>query len=146
MMFVHPEANRCIMNANSDGYSTYEAPFNKAADGGRGDIDWEKLADEKKYDEDGERAGIFMNAVCRSFYWNCDNDYDMNFAAIQDEMRDNANGAVPIKGDFKTKIGIEIDESGNLRNSVKLRMRFKRNETKFDWYMTPNGDVNFQCL
>ena len=140
--YLHPEMNRSIMYSNSNNYASYEAPFNKDT----GDIDWDKLGDEEKYDKNGEMCGMFMNAVFHGFAWNVSNGYNMNFADIQDKMRDKAYGEVPVKGDFKCKVGIEIDESGNLRNSDKRRMVFRRNENTIDWCMKPGPKMNFECL
>ena len=142
MRYIHPEMNRCIMYSNSDNYASYEAPFDEKT----GDIDWDKLGDDEKYDKDGEMCGMFMNAVFHAFDFNRRNGYGVNFAAIQDKMRERAAGEVPIKGDFKCKIGIEIDESGNLRNSDKGRIIFGCNEKEVEWWMNPGRNMNFQCL
>ena len=142
MKYIHPEMNRCIMYSNTDSYNSYEAPYNKW----KGDIDWVKLADEEKYDKDGEMCGMFMNQVFHGFDYNRRKNFDVDFAKLQDKMREHATGEVPIIGDFQCKVGIEIDESGNLRNADKQRMMFGCSEKKIEWCMKPGNKMNFECL
>ena len=89
------------MYSNSKHYASYTAPFNKETD----DIDWDKLEDEKKYDEDGDRASLFMNAVYHGYKMNALQQFTMIFLTIQDEISDRARGAVPISGQFESKVG-----------------------------------------
>ena len=45
-------------------------------------------------------------------------------------MRQKSIGVFPVKGDEKCKVGLSINESGNLMNSIKLRIVFGCNDTK----------------
>ena len=56
----------------------------------------------------------------------------MNFADLQDAIRDNTSRGVPtitrknrVKVIDKDLVGLEVDESGCLRNDVKRRLMFK---------------------
>ena len=72
------------------------------------------------------------------FKTNANNGYNIDFADIQDMIRENVSRGVPtiqkkkIRGEEKkvvtnSLVGLEIDESGNLKNNVKRRLYFVRN-------------------
>ena len=129
----HPEENRCVMYSNMDNYRSYEVPFDKSKD----DIAWDIMADEnKKNDQDDnkdketEYCGIFMNSIYKSFKRNSENNYLDNFSNLQDKMRLKSIGAFPVKDAPNMRVGLSINESGNLMNSIKMRIVFGCNNNK----------------
>lgn len=69
-----------------------------------------------------------MNSVYQSFKQNSENKYMNNFSDLQDVMREKSIGAFAKKDGANCNVGIIICESGNIRNSVKQRIVFQRNE------------------
>ena len=118
MRWCHPESNKCIMYSNSVKYQSYEVPYNVEID----DIDWEIMTEDMKLEENHPTCGMFLNAVYHAFKDNASSI--ISFSKLQDTIRDKSMGVVPILNNFDIKVGLEIDESGNLRNKIKEKMYF----------------------
>ena len=123
MNWQHPEENRCVMYSNMDNYRSYEVPY----DGIKDDIAWDKMlqGDDNKNndqddnkDKDTEYCGIFMNSIYKSFKQNSETNYLDNFSNLQDKMRSKSIGAFPVKDAPNMRVGLSINESGNLMNSI----------------------------
>ena len=136
--------NKLIMISNhSKNYSGYEAPFNKLSD----NIDWNKLKGQEKYDVNGENmCGILMNAAFHGFAWNVINGYKINFANIQDKMKEKLCDKEELNSNSKREALMDIDESGNLQNANKQRIMFGRSELHIDLCIKPDEKMNFQCV
>ena len=140
--YYHPESNRCVMHANSNNYCAYEAPFNGQ------DIDWEKLSNPFRFDQPGEMCGMLMNAVYHAYNMNIEEKgCGLSFSQLQDYMRDKTSGAaVSLIDAFDERVGIEIDESGNLKNKVKNRLIFAVNTTKMEASVKPGGKAKWDII
>ena len=119
----HPEINKCIMYSNMQNYKSYEAPYNPDTD----DIAWNRINDNDDDGKDEQYCGIFMNSIYHTFKDNAEEKFEDNFCTLQDKMRIKSN--VRDHSD-KCKVGLSINESGNLMNSVKARLFFRCNDSK----------------
>ena len=114
--FLPQEQSKSILYSNSNGYRSYEAPYDPILD----DITMETT---------GLYCGIFLNAVYLVYRDNVINP--MSYAFLCDKIKRKAKEtrlAAGDKGPLKyKKVAQMVSDGGNLEISVKLRMVFKYN-------------------
>ena len=100
---------------------------------------WDRIQDGNIIDDNAPRCGYFLNSVYKAFDRNVRNGYNMSFAYMQDYMRDCTSRGLPIVDGnnkvTKDMVGLEIEESGNLRNSVKRNLMFGRDKGNLTAFM-----------
>lgn len=115
--FTHPEANKSVMHSNADSYRSYEVPYDEKCD----DINTTEMYND---DYEGKYCGLFMNSLYHTLLLNAKEEFNYSYSDIQDILRDNAQRVVPVKGDQDRKVGLQINESGNLKNKIKKQIVF----------------------
>ena len=96
--WIHPETNRGVLYSNPNSYQSYEIVYDRHKD----DIAWHRLTRELYMkNEKQPKCGIFMNAVYHVFKANAEeNECNMNYGKIQDEIKKKAARKVPVYGDY----------------------------------------------
>ena len=129
---IHPEENRCIMYPNTNNYVSYQIPLREKSQ--NNDEKKMEIMNQNNLEKRNKSpfGGVLLNAFYETVNKHCDNAFAMNFAEMQDSIRDNAEKRkVWIKKhDEWEQCRSKIDESSNLRNRDKARIIFKPNDYK----------------
>lgn len=97
----HPETNKVLIHGNSNGYVSYQVPYNDAYK----DIDWLKI---KSMNADTPRCGVFSNAVYWCFKQNVLNNYETSWNELVDIIIEKGNCEGP-------------DEESSRKESAKVK-------------------------
>eukprot|EP01084_Bolivina_argentea_P154476 269282_1 len=131
--YVQGTENISLLYSNSDSLESYEVPYDK------GKYDVYHLTKDNYMSLNGKsKCGVFMNAVCRAFYYNAHNGFGMNYSEIEGNiMRKTKNTVVPLDGNFRTKIGQVVWSRGSVYTDLKSGIVFGQS--------SKNGIVHWCC-